>query len=123
MVGSQKSQGCFTAGLDGCCGFSRIAAYCRLARWPAGGVPGELSSGLAGGAAGGLAGGLAGGVAGGLAGGLADGLAAGLVKFEGDVSRALRYASAVAGLSTTKPGTAPAMPTRAEVEQYREFYS
>ena len=44
------------------------------------------------------------------------GLAAGLVKFPGDFRAAIKYANKVAGLSTTKPGTAPAMPTLAEVD-------
>ena len=43
------------------------------------------------------------------------GLAAGLVKFPDDFRAAIAYANKVAGLSTTKPGTAPAMPTLAEV--------
>ena len=31
---------------------------------------------------------------------------------------AVRFAAAVAGLSVQKPGTAPAMPTRAEIEAF-----
>jgi ribokinase len=50
------------------------------------------------------------------------GLAAGIVLFNGAISRAIRYATVVAGLSTEKLGTAPAMPTRAEVEQHCSFY-
>lgn len=50
------------------------------------------------------------------------GLAAGLARFEGDVRKALRYATVVAGLSTTRPGTAPAMPHFNEVEDYKTFY-
>ena len=50
------------------------------------------------------------------------GLAAGLVKFEGNLPRAIRYATTVAGLSTEKMGTAPAMPTAAEVARYETFY-
>lgn len=44
------------------------------------------------------------------------GLAAGLVRFPNDFRAAIAYANKVAGLSTTKPGTAPAMPTLAEVD-------
>lgn len=43
------------------------------------------------------------------------GLAAGLVRHAGDFPAAVRYAVAVAGLSVTRPGTAPAMPSGAEV--------
>ncbi|ATC63485.1 ribokinase [Nibricoccus aquaticus] len=43
------------------------------------------------------------------------GFAAGLVKFEGDVLAAARFANAVAALSVTKMGTAPSMPTKAEI--------
>ena len=50
------------------------------------------------------------------------GLAAGLVKFNGDLPRALRYGTVVAGLSTEKLGTAPAMPTAAEVKNFEQFY-
>lgn len=50
------------------------------------------------------------------------GLAAGLVHFEGDIKRAIRYATVVAGLSTQREGTAPAMPTRVEVERYADFF-
>jgi ribokinase len=51
------------------------------------------------------------------------GLAAGLIHFDGDILRAIRYATVVAGLSTERPGTAPAMPSRKEVEVHAEFYS
>jgi len=44
------------------------------------------------------------------------GLAAGLVRFPDDFRAAIEYANKVAGLSTTKHGTAPAMPTLSEVE-------
>ena len=44
-------------------------------------------------------------------GGLAVGLSRGLVAIE-----AVRFACAVAGISVTRPGTAPSMPTLAEVE-------
>jgi ribokinase len=50
------------------------------------------------------------------------GLAAGLVRFSGDIKKAIRYATVVAGLSTTRLGTAPSMPHRPEVETYRSFY-
>lgn len=47
------------------------------------------------------------------------GLAAGLVRFNKDLREALEYATVVAGLSTEKAGTAPAMPSRDEVESFR----
>jgi ribokinase len=50
------------------------------------------------------------------------GLAAGLIRFSGDIKQAIRYATVVAGLSTTRAGTAPAMPSLDEVETYRSFY-
>ena len=50
------------------------------------------------------------------------GFAAGLVRFSGDIKKAIRYATVVAGLSTTRPGTAPSMPHRSEVEEHRTFY-
>ena len=43
------------------------------------------------------------------------GLAAGLIRHPGDFPAAVRYAVAASGLSVTRPGTAPAMPTAAEV--------
>lgn len=43
------------------------------------------------------------------------GFSAGLVRFQGDILRAARYGTIVAGLSVTKMGTAPAMPTLAEI--------
>lgn len=46
------------------------------------------------------------------------GLAAGLVRFDKDLKKALEYATVVAGLSTEKPGTAPAMPHRDAVESF-----
>ncbi len=46
------------------------------------------------------------------------GLAAGLVRFDKNLKKSLEYATVVAGLSTEKAGTAPAMPTRAEVDAY-----
>lgn len=49
---------------------------------------------------------------------LSGGLAAGLVKYPGDLKSALEYATVVAGLSTEKEGTAPAMPDRATVERF-----
>lgn len=51
------------------------------------------------------------------------GLAAGLVLFEGDLPRAIRYATVVAGLSVERLGTAPAMPTASEVQQFASFYN
>lgn len=50
------------------------------------------------------------------------GLAAGLVTFEGNLPRAIRYATVVAGLSTEKMGTAPAMPLASEVARHEKFY-
>ena len=43
------------------------------------------------------------------------GLAAGLVEYPGDFAAAVDHATRVAALSVTRPGTAPAMPSRAEV--------
>lgn len=42
--------------------------------------------------------------------------AAGLLAFDGERERAARFANAAAALSVTKPGTAPAMPRRKEIE-------
>jgi ribokinase len=50
------------------------------------------------------------------------GLAAGLVKFNGNLPQAIRYATVVAGLSTEKLGTAPAMPCEREVSKHQSFY-
>ncbi len=46
------------------------------------------------------------------------GLAAGMTRFPDDFHRAIQFANTVAGLSTTKPGTAPAMPSQKEVENF-----
>ncbi|MEO7932882.1 MAG: ribokinase [Chthoniobacterales bacterium] len=46
------------------------------------------------------------------------GFAAGLIAFGGDIVRAARHGNVVAGLSVTKPGTAPSMPTQAEIEAF-----
>lgn len=46
------------------------------------------------------------------------GLAAGLVRFGGELHQSLQYANVVAGLSTEKPGTAPAMPSREAVDAF-----
>lgn len=43
------------------------------------------------------------------------GLSAGLVRFPDDFEKAVRYATVVAGLSTERAGTAPAMPSSEEV--------
>jgi ribokinase len=51
------------------------------------------------------------------------GLAAGLVKFDGNLPQAVRFATVVAGLSTQAEGTAPAMPSRQAVEAYSGFFS
>jgi ribokinase len=48
----------------------------------------------------------------------AGGLAAGLVKFSGDQLAAARFANAVAALSVTKFGTAPAMPTAVTIAKF-----
>lgn len=50
------------------------------------------------------------------------GLAAGLVTFNGNLPQAIRYATVVAGLSTEKMGTAPAMPLASEVARHEKFY-
>jgi ribokinase len=46
------------------------------------------------------------------------GFAAGWVKFDGDVLAAARFGNAVAALSVTKAGTAPAMPTAREIAAF-----
>ncbi len=46
------------------------------------------------------------------------GFAAGLVKFSGDTVAAARFANAVAALSVTKIGTAPAMPAAREISRF-----
>ncbi len=46
------------------------------------------------------------------------GFAAGLVSRKGDIVAAARLGTAVAALSITKPGAAPAMPTRAELDRF-----
>jgi ribokinase len=46
------------------------------------------------------------------------GLAAGLTRFGGDLTAAVRFATVVAGLSTQRFGTAPAMPSMADVQTY-----
>jgi ribokinase len=45
------------------------------------------------------------------------GLAAGLVRYGGDLLAAARFANATAALSVTRPGTAPSMPQRLEIER------
>jgi ribokinase len=50
------------------------------------------------------------------------GLAAGLIRCNGNLPQAIRYATVVAGLSTEKMGTAPAMPTEVEVSRHQSFY-
>lgn len=47
------------------------------------------------------------------------GFAAGFVHFDGDLLAAARHGNTVAALSVTKFGTAPAMPTRKEIESFR----
>lgn len=46
------------------------------------------------------------------------GFAAGMVTFDGELPRAARFANAVAGLSVTKHGTAPSMPTKSEIARF-----
>ena len=46
------------------------------------------------------------------------GFSAGFVRFGGDIVTAARFGGAVAALSVTKQGTAPAMPTRREIEKF-----
>jgi ribokinase len=46
------------------------------------------------------------------------GLAAGLVKFHGDLLAAARFGNAIAALSVTRPGAAPAMPTAREIARF-----
>jgi ribokinase len=46
------------------------------------------------------------------------GFSAGLVKFKGDLLAAARFGTAVAALSVTKPGTAPAMPRAKEITAF-----
>jgi ribokinase len=46
------------------------------------------------------------------------GFSAGLVKFKGDLVAAARFGTAVAALSVTKPGAAPAMPRKREIETF-----
>jgi len=45
------------------------------------------------------------------------GFAAGLVRFGGDLQRAARFGNAAAALSVTRPGTAPSMPRRREIDR------
>lgn len=47
------------------------------------------------------------------------GFAAGLVKFRGDLVAAARHGNAVAALSVTRFGTAPSMPSSAEIARFR----
>jgi ribokinase len=46
------------------------------------------------------------------------GFAAGLVRHKGRIAEAARLGTAVAALSITKPGAAPAMPTRSELSRF-----
>ncbi|HXQ80053.1 MAG TPA: ribokinase [Opitutaceae bacterium] len=45
------------------------------------------------------------------------GFAAGLVRFGGDLQKAARFGNAAAALSVTRPGTAPSMPRRREIDR------
>lgn len=51
------------------------------------------------------------------------GFAAGLVKFNGDIAAAARFGNAVAALSVTKFGTAPAMPRAREIACFLKLKS
>jgi len=46
------------------------------------------------------------------------GFAAGLVRYKGDLLKAARLGNAAAALSVTRPGTAPSMPRRAEIDRF-----
>ena len=46
------------------------------------------------------------------------GFASGMVQFGQDLQRAAAYGNAVAALSVTKPGTAPSMPHREEIDRF-----
>jgi|CZKI01.1.fsa_nt_gi ribokinase len=46
------------------------------------------------------------------------GFAAGLVRFDGDLLKAARFGNAAAALSVTRPGTAPSMPQRREIDRF-----
>jgi ribokinase len=46
------------------------------------------------------------------------GFAAGLVRFGGDLLEAARFGNAAAALSVTRPGTAPSMPYRSEIDRF-----
>jgi ribokinase len=46
------------------------------------------------------------------------GFAAGLLEHSNDLPKAIRFATALAALSTTKPGTSASMPSRPEIEQF-----
>jgi len=46
------------------------------------------------------------------------GFATGLVRFGGDLPRAAQFGNATAALSVTRPGTAPSMPHRPEIERF-----
>ena len=46
------------------------------------------------------------------------GFASGMVQFDNDIYKSAAYANAVAALSVTKPGTAPSMPHREDIEQF-----
>ncbi len=46
------------------------------------------------------------------------GFASGMVQFDKDLFHAASYANAVAALSVTKPGTAPSMPRKEEIENF-----
>jgi ribokinase len=51
------------------------------------------------------------------------GFAAGLVKFSGDIAAAAGFGNAVAALSVTKFGTAPAMPRASEIARFLKAQS
>ena len=45
------------------------------------------------------------------------GFASGLINFDGDIKKASEYGNAVAGLSVTRRGTAPAMPYKDDIQK------
>lgn len=49
------------------------------------------------------------------------GFSAGLVKFKGDIIAAAKFGTIVAGLSVTKRGTAPSMPTQREITRFTKL--
>lgn len=48
------------------------------------------------------------------------GFASGMLRHPGELPKAIRFATALAALSTTKPGTSASMPTRSEIDSFLE---